>query len=352
MGMNRFWVQQSLLISLMLLLVITPIGISLRYFLDDIIADRELLQQYREEDDFPGGILVVMGLGLIIGTTVGVIGSRNLSQPINTLVQGVRQIGSGKLGHQIKLGRASQELQELSTAINTMSIKLSDAEMQRRRLMADVSHELRTPLTVLEGHLRASLDSVYSLDESQIANLYGQTHHLIKLVDDLNLLAKVEANQLPLMIESIDVRAITSEVITNFDLTAQEEGKTLKLVVDDYLPTIRADIIRLRQVLSNLIDNALRYTSESDSIEVGITQVEKLLRITISDTGTGIDSKDIPHIFDRFYRTDKSRSRESGGSGLGLAIVKALVETQGGVITAQSAGINNGTIVTISFPIQ
>jgi len=344
--MNRFWIRQSLLISLIMLLVIFPIGFGVRYFVVQSVGINEV---HDEENELAqvGGVILFSAL---IGLSVGVIGSRRLSTPINRLVEGVRRIEAVGPGYQLKLERSSSEFQELTTAINAMSSELQRAEMQRRRLLADVSHELRTPLTVLDGHLRAALDGVYSLDEAQIASLYVQIQHLIRLVEDLNLLAMAETNRLSLNLEQVDITAVAREVVDNFRLMAESTGIALRLNAAEDLLRIRADVVRCRQILSNLIDNALQYTPAQGAVDVTISADELAVQIVVSDTGSGIDAAHLPFVFDRFYRADASRSRSSGGTGLGLAIVKALVETQGGSIAAHSRGSQMGTTFVISFP--
>jgi len=220
----------------------------------------------------------------------------------------------------------------------------------RHNLMADVSHELRTPLTVLEGNLRAALDHVYELDDEQIANLYEQTRHLIRLVNELRELTLAEAAQLPLDQQSFDLRLLVQETVAVFEPLAEEEQVQLVVKMAPNLPFISADRSRMRQVLHNLLVNALRHTPEAGQITLSATAVTGRVRLTVQDTGEGIDPQHIEHIFDRFYRTDPSRTRETGGSGLGLAIVKAIVEAHGGSVAAASAGAGKGTIFTIDLP--
>lgn len=350
--MNRFWIRQSILITALMLLVMLPTAFALKLVVSSFTPP-SVVQEFEayERSGIPLPLLAIMAVSVVIGAVVGIIASRSLSRPITFLVEGVRQIGSGKLGHQIQLKSSTQEFDELAAAINTMSRELNDAENQRRRMMADVAHELRTPLTVLEGHLRAALDNVYALEGAQIANLYGQTHQLIKLVDDLNLLSKAEAHRLPLNIERVDVEQVMQEVVGNFQLVANEKDITITLNTSALQPTVLGDIIRLRQVFSNLIDNAIQYTPNNGNIHVTLVEKSDSLQIGIADDGTGIAPDHLPYIFDRFYRTDVSRTRNTGGSGLGLAIVKALVEVQGGKLTVQSEGEREGTTFFVFFPL-
>jgi two-component system sensor histidine kinase BaeS len=216
--------------------------------------------------------------------------------------------------------------------------------------MADISHELRGPLTVLEGNLRAALDNVVQLDEKELANLYGQTRHLIRLVNDLRELALAEAGHLPLTYSTIEINTLIEEVLWNYALIAEEKGVSLSSSLSSDPLTIKADKVRLRQILSNLLSNAIRHTPSGGNVKVQIEQTFKEVIIKVSDTGEGIAKEHLPYLFDRFYRTDKSRQRETGGSGLGLAVVKALVESMGGQVTGTSEGINKGATFCIMFP--
>src|SRR5712691_10384915 len=164
--------------------------------------------------------------------------------------------------------------------------------------MADVSHELRTPLTILEGHLRAALDHVYALDESEIATLYSQTHHLIRLVDDLNLLAPAASPKLPLSITPTDITRVATEVIENFTLAAEESAIILCLDIQGSIPLVILDAVRVRQVLTNLVDNALRFTHSGGHVTVHLANRSDRLMISVADNGEGIPSSQLPHVFD------------------------------------------------------
>jgi signal transduction histidine kinase len=216
--------------------------------------------------------------------------------------------------------------------------------------MADVSHELRTPLTVLKGQLRAALDRVYAFDEVDIANLYEQTDHLIRLVNDLHELAQAEANQLPLSKAPTDVSHLLHEVIQTFQPLADEKQITLQSDIVEPLPVMVIDAARIRQVLHNLLGNALQFTSCDGKVMVNALEFNHELRITVRDNGIGIPPQHIAHVFDRFFRVDASRSRDTGGSGLGLAVARAIIEAHGGTLTAQSPGTNQGTAFTITLP--
>jgi signal transduction histidine kinase len=244
----------------------------------------------------------------------------------------------------------TKEIDELTSAFNKMAADLQHASELRNSLMADVSHELRTPLTVLEGNLRAALDHVYELDDEQIANLYEQTRHLIRLVNELRELALAEAAQLPLDQERMDLVRLVHETIAVFEPLAEEKGIKLVAEAPSGLPPVTGDRSRIRQVLHNLLANALRHTPDGGAVIIAGRADAGRVSLSVQDSGDGIEPQQLGHVFDRFYRTDPSRSRETGGSGLGLAIVKAIVEAHGGAVSAASAGVGMGSTFTISFP--
>jgi signal transduction histidine kinase len=352
---KRLWVRFSLAISGFLLLFIL-LPITYLYLCCD--GREQIIPEFINTEGEPYGEELLEAAARItmvvavIGIGTGVWLSRGLSRPISQLAQAAKRIGSGELGYRVELPSSSQELIDLAAAFNSMSADLQRAEELRSHLMADVSHELRTPLTVLEGNLRAALDHVYELDEAELADLYSQTRHIIGLVNDLRELALFEAHRLPLNMESVDISELVHEVAWNFELMAQEKGVVLTAVPFPTSITLSTDEARLRQVLSNLIVNALQHTPANGRITLQQTTDTHSFTITISDTGSGIAPEHLPHVFDRFYRTDRSRSRETGGTGLGLAIAKAIVEAHNGRLTATSPGSGQGSTFTIQLPLD
>ena len=300
--------------------------------------------------EIPLDLLRALLFAGILGIVGGIAASRIVAAPITRLADAARAVGAGDLGTRVPANSSSTELDELTTAFNKMAADLQHAAELRTSLMADVSHELRTPLTVLEGNLRAALDHVYELDEEQIANLYEQTRHLIRLVSDLRELALAEAAQLPLDIKPLDVDRLAAETAAAFDLLAEEKEVQLQTQLAPDMAPIAADRVRVRQSLHNLLANALRHTPPGGTITIAARSEAQGIALSVADTGEGIDARSLVHVFDRFYRTDPSRSRETGGSGLGLAIVKALVEAQGGRIEAASPGPGQGSVFTMHFP--
>ena len=288
----------------------------------------------------------------ILGLIFGVMASRGLTAPLNRLAVAAQAIGARNLDYRVPV-QGSTEMREVAESFNKMAADLQSAESLRRNLLADVAHELRTPLTVLQGNLQAILEDVYPLDKSEMVRLHDQTRHLHRLVNDLHELAQVEAHQLPLQKQALDPSALVRQAVELFGPVAEEKGVALRVVAATEDVTIQGDRARLMQVLQNLLNNALRHTPEDGEIEVAVTaQLDGVdgVEIAVRDTGEGITAEDLPHIFERFYRSGKARDRDSGGTGLGLAIVRALVEAHDGRVEVMSAGKGAGSRFVVWLP--
>jgi signal transduction histidine kinase len=340
--MKRLWVRLSIMITGVLFCI---------FFLQfvDIMYSRSTDDPANPPNEavIVARLLRFAGLSLLVGVAGGIAVGRVVSSPVTALSRAARQIGCGELDVRV-LEKGSQEIRELAATFNRMATALQQAETARNNLMADVSHELRTPLTVLEGNLRAALDHVQALDESSIANLYTQTRHLIRLVNDLRELSLAENGQLNLEKIPTDIRSLVSETLQVLEPLANEKKVQMIIEIRD-LPLLDVDPVRIRQGLFNLLSNALRHTSPGDVIRISSEQKQSSLMLKVEDSGEGLASDDLASIFNRFYRVDKSRSRETGGTGLGLSITKAIIEAHGGTITADSAGRGTGSCFTITF---
>jgi len=361
--MNRLWVRLSLMIGgvlffvffLQFLSIMTspdfgpagapgPAGLPAPDDGEGRLEDR--LQARRAE--IAGRLVHFMLLSVAVGLGAGAVIGRIVSAPIGDLVAAARRVGQDDLTARVR-PHGSREMVELAEAFNRMAADLERGETLRNNLMADISHELRTPLTVLEGNLRAALDHVYALDEAEVANLYGQTRHLIRLVNDLRELALAENRQLPLERQPTDLSALVAEVVQALEPLAAEKGVALADRTDE-LPAVNVDPIRICQVLFNLLANALRHTPAGGAITVTGTSGPAEVRLAVQDTGEGLEPEQLAAVFDRFYRGDRSRSRETGGTGLGLAIVKAIVEAHGGRVEAHSDGKGRGSTFALVLP--
>lgn len=293
----------------------------------------------------------------LIALLLGALLLFQIIRPIRQLKDAAEAIASGDLNQRVNI-RSKDELGQLGTTFNHMAEHLTSLELQRRNLVADIAHELRTPLTAIQGTLEGVQDGVIPMDEEQIEALYAETTLLNRLVGDLKLLSLAEAGQLSLYKASTDIPALCSTIVERLKPQAEEKGIHLEAHFDQDLSQVVVDSDRIKQVITNLIGNSLYYTPPGGTITLQVISNENDsgLQVSVSDTGPGIDPEDLPYIFDRFYRTDKSRSRNSGGSGLGLAIAKQLVEAHGGTIRVESPllmdGVSepHGTKIVFSLP--
>jgi signal transduction histidine kinase len=285
-----------------------------------------------------------------LSLVLGIMLSRLLTAPLAHLTRAAQFVAAGDLSQRVDV-RSRHETGELGNAFNEMAASLDDAESMRRNLIADVSHELRTPLTVVQGNLQALLDGVYPLEMSQVASLYDETRLLTRLVDDLHDLALADAGQLRLESEPVNVADLARTAVSQFAPVAEAAGIHLELLASENVPTVLGDADRLAQVLRNLLSNAFRHTPGDGRVEVRVSNSDQQIQVQVADTGSGITAEDLPHVFDRFYRGDRSRSRRGGGAGLGLAITRQLIAAhQGTVAVASQPG--EGTTFTICLPIQ
>jgi two-component system OmpR family sensor kinase/two-component system sensor histidine kinase BaeS len=270
-----------------------------------------------------------------VATVLGVAFSRSLAQPLNRLAVAARAIAANDLTQRVKPG-GTAEVVAVGHAFNDMAASLQQAEELRRNMVADVAHELRTPLSVLQGNLSGLLDGVFPLEMAEVARLYDETRLLNRLVDDLRELAQAEAGQLRLDLRPLNVSDVIGSTVDAFSAAAAEQQVELSGDAASDLPLVQADAERVAQVLRNLLSNALRHTPPGGLISVAASSQPGGVEVSVSDTGEGIAAEDLPHVFDRFWRSDKSRARETGGSGLGLAIARRLIEAQGGRIGVES----------------
>ena len=228
------------------------------------------------------------------------------------------------------------EIGELSRTFNVMAEGLQDAERQRRNMVADVAHELRNPLSNIRGYVEAVRDGVLEADEATIGSIHRQTMYLSKLVEDLRLLAETESADFSLDLEPGSMGEVVARSVEAHRPQAQAKGVSLSSSTQTALQEVEMDRTRIEQVLGNLLQNAIRHTPSDGRVDVTVEASESAVKVTVADTGEGISPDDLPHVFDRLFRADPSRTRTTGGAGLGLTIARQLVEAHGGSIRAES----------------
>ena len=274
-----------------------------------------------------GSALIAAILALVLGWVL----FRQIISPLRKLQSAAVSIENGNLSGRVDI-HSQDEFQDVGQAFNQMADSLERAEDQRRQMMADVAHELRTPLTAIQGTVEAMQDGLLPSDSEQLEAIYNQTTVLNRLINDLRLISLAEAGQLKLEKRAADLHLIVQQAADSLKPLAQLKSINIQVEVDTNIPQVEVDPDRMNQVLANLITNSIRYTPENGKIVISakLDQTKNRIDVSVTDNGIGIDTESLPKIFDRFYRTDKSRNRVSGGSGLGLAIVKYIVEAHRG----------------------
>jgi signal transduction histidine kinase len=321
---------------------------------NDMMGRGQVAMQQAALERVNRAVLIGGLVALVAAVIIGFFVFRTITRPIDQLTRAAHQLARGDLSvrvgvddHPSRLG--SDEISELGAAFNTMAGNLQQSEQVRRDMTADIAHELRTPLAVMRGNLEAMLDGVYPFDAEHLNPVLNQVNLLTRLVDDLRTLALAEAGQLPLERRSTDLAAFIQRTLASFEAQAAAHQVTLRAELAPDLPAIELDPDRMQQTIGILISNALHYTPPQGSITVAARTDRACVTIEVADSGSGIAPEDLPHVFDRFYRADKSRARETGGSGLGLAIAKSIVAAHGGSITARGE-TGQGTTLQISLP--
>lgn len=289
-----------------------------------------------------------VGLGiLLIGLAASYALARSITVPLLRLHAGVQQIKKGDFRHTVAV-TTKDEIAALAEAFNDMAMTLDYNNRQRQRLLTDIAHELKTPLAVIQGNLEGMLDGVVPADKEQLGSLYEETVHLNHLIRDLRDLSLAEAGQLKLDKTDTNVEQLLAHAIAMLRPLTEEKKITLTAEFTK-VPPVQADPMRLSQVVYNLLTNAIRYTGHGGQIRVSTGSDDKWLEMVVEDNGQGIAKEDLPHIFDHFYRADKSRSRGSGGTGIGLSIVKQIIELHGGRVEVASS-VGKGTRFTVFLP--
>ncbi len=290
----------------------------------------------------------------IAAVAVSFFVSRQVTSPVRAMMTASRKIADGHYDQRVNIAGSPEdgdELAQLAISFNQMAEKLAQTENMRRQLIGDVSHELRTPLTAIKGSMEGLLDGVLPPTPETFQNIHREADRLQRLVADLQELSRVEAGAIALELKPGDIVPLIGSVTQR--LQPQFQEKEISLVVDmpSSLPVILMDEDRISQVLINMLGNALQYTPEGGHVSLKAQVLGKEIEVCVKDSGIGIPAEHLPHLFTRFYRVDKSRSRAGGGSGIGLTISKYLVEAHGGRIWVESGGLDRGTVFLFTLPI-
>ncbi len=365
-GQRRTGLRSRLLISQLIVLSVTVIALATvsrlytpRYFV--VTLERMELRGIRIqqvqgqllrgfEDAWIRGMMWSMLLG---GATAGAMSywlSQRITRPLLRMEQVTGQFAAGDFSSRVP-PLDIPEFDRLGHGFNRMADDLEGVEQRRRELVGDLSHELRTPLTIVRGYLEGLADGTIEPSAQMYGRLAGETERLQRLVDDLQELSKLESGYLPVVGRAIALRPLIEKVSDRFaDQLLGSASLALTTKIDEDLPLIWGDPARIEQVLVNLLSNALRHTSQGE-VKIHTFTEGSFVWVAVSDTGIGIATEDLPHVFERFWRVDRSRDRTSGGSGIGLAICRRLIELQGGQIIARSE-LGVGSTLSFSLPIH
>jgi len=296
-------------------------------------------------------VFIAAAIAALAGLLLAALLVRQITRPLVDLTHATRRIARGDLRVRVPV-KSTDEVGELADTFNQMAASLQEQEALRHNLMADIAHELRTPLTGIQGAVEAMQDGVFPADAANLEALHVEVMLLNRLIDDLRTLSNAEAGQLALEKAPVDLADLCRRQVNALQFGATGRGIDLSANCPPEAPPVCADSQRLNQVLLNLIDNALRHTPQGGAVVVAVHFNATEVYVTVTDNGPGILAAELLHVFDRFYRGDRSRSRATGGSGLGLAIARQLVEAHGGQIWVDSPppGVDHGAEFGLRVP--
>ncbi|MBC2463024.1 HAMP domain-containing histidine kinase [Clostridium saccharobutylicum] len=287
-------------------------------------------------------------VALIFGIIISIVMSKQISKPLAQITETANKMRNGDLNVRAKVNSNTKEIVELSNSINYLSQTLSNQEMLRKRLTSDMAHELRTPLTTLKTHVEAFIDGIWEPTNERFETFYNEIDRLTKMVNNLRYLAKFEQININLNKSKVNLSNELGKVVDTYEPLYIKKNYELTSIIT---PEIKAniDIDKFKQIMNNLLSNSYKHLRSNGKVKVVLKKENNSIIIKIIDNGIGIPDKDIPYIFERFYRSDLSRNKNTGGSGIGLTITKAFVEAHGGKIYLEST-VNKGTTFTLEFP--
>lgn len=308
------------------------------------LGDNELLLIYTLNRT-----LIVLGSAFLgAAILLGLVMARRISSPITSAIATSKKIAGGEYGSTATATATTRETADLIHSINEMSQALATKERQKRQITADVAHELRTPLNNLQGNMEAMIDRVLEPTAERLQNCHAEILRLTQIVEQLQELDLLENRRAPLNKRRFDFSELCASLLADFEVVASEKG--VKLTPKAPLPApVYADMYRIKQCMTNLLSNAVHHTPEGGIVAIECEQSDRGIVLRVRDSGEGIPPEDLPHIFERFYRVDKSRNHASGGMGIGLSITKAIVEAHGGTISVESK-VGSGSVFSISLP--
>ena len=306
--------------------------------------------------DFLGTLFIALAVAAIVATVtslaISLFVARRITVPLRQMTQVSQRISAGHYAERIVIApvHTADELGQLASSINTLAVALEQTERRRLEVIGNVAHELRTPIATLEGYLEGLLDGVIEPTPRTWAMLHTEAGRLRRLVDDLQELSRAEARQIPLSLQPVAPQRLVQNALEPLEGQFAEKGLELQIHVPEDLPQVMADPTRAVQILTNVLVNALRYTPAPGKVALAVSREDAMVAFRVSDTGVGLSPEQIAHIFERFYRVDKSRSRTLGGSGIGLTIAQSLAQAMGGEIRVESAGLDQGSSFTLTLP--
>ncbi|RRR66491.1 MAG: sensor histidine kinase [Candidatus Viridilinea halotolerans] len=316
--------------------------------LNDSAIEAALLDSFRSA--VSRALVLAGSAAALVGLLTSILLLRQILRPLNAIVRSSQRIAAGRYDERVAVP-SSSELAIVATSFNQMAASLAQAEQQRIALIGNVAHELRTPLAGIEGYLEGLVDGIFPADNATFGEMQHEVRRMRRLIDDLQALSHVEAGQVSLHLSDLDLITIAQRVIVQLRPQTSASNLHIALTAPSNPLDVRADPDRLAQILLNLIGNAIRYTPAGGCIAIKLSAEGSFARLDVTDSGIGISAADLPLIFERFYRVDRSRSRSSGGSGIGLTIARHLTWAMGGELSATSPGPGQGSTFTLWLPL-
>jgi len=364
---SKLFISYVVIVMVGVLVLVTAASLSVPSAFERHLSQmsRKMGNSQSMEIDFFTNYSIAVSEAVSLAATVALIAaiiasffvSRQVVTPIQKMMKLSHCIAEGEYEERLSIpGRLQSdqvdELGQLALSFNQMAEKLEKTEIMRRQLIGDVTHELRTPLTAVKGYLEGLMDGVITADPDTYQQMHTEINRLQRLVNDLQELSQVESGAFQLVFTSISPSIILETIQRNFEYQFEEKNLQLEIEIEPNLPEVLVDKDRIIQVLTNLVGNALQYTPFGGRVQIKVRREKLNLLFSVSDTGIGISAEQLPNVFNRFYRTDKSRARASGGSGIGLTIARALVKAHQGRIWVESNGEGKGSTFSFLIPIQ